>query len=78
MITIDPWERAADCDRLVHGATDPARKAIFEKLRELWIVLGNEKAMMSEGELAAEIETISRLHVELTDAELTAGRDRLH
>jgi hypothetical protein len=73
MITIDPWERAADCDRLMDTATDPTRKAIFAKLRELWIVLGNEKAMMSEGELAAEIESISRLH-----ADLTEGRGRLH
>lgn len=73
MIPVDPWERAADCDRLMNAATDPSRRAIFAKLRELWIVLGNEQAMMSEGELAAEIETIGRLH-----ADLTAGRDRLH
>jgi hypothetical protein len=72
MITIDPWERAADCDRLMNAAADPSRKAIFAKLRELWITLGNEKAMMTEGELAAEIEAIGRLH-----ADLTASREHL-
>ena len=73
MITIDPWERAADCDRLMNAATDPTRRAIFAKLRELWVGLGNEQGMMSEGELTTEIEIIGRLH-----ADLTEGRDRLH
>jgi len=73
MITIDPWERAADCDRLMNAAADPSRRAIFEKLREMWITLGNEKAMMTEAELATEIEAIGRLHIELA-----SGRARLH
>jgi hypothetical protein len=65
MIPIDPWERAAECERSRSTAVDPQRRAIMEKLRDLWIALANEKTLMTEADIAEEIEAISRIHAEL-------------
>ena len=42
MITVDPWEKAADCERALDAAADPDRHAMLERVRDLWIALGNE------------------------------------
>jgi hypothetical protein len=44
MVQVDPWEKAADCERSKQSAIDPQRRAIFERLRDLWIALGNKRA----------------------------------
>ena len=69
MSQIDPWEKAADCERAVQTAADPQQKKILKKLRYLWIALANESDCMSADEFAREIEVIGRLHVELALAE---------
>ena len=53
MSRIDPWEKAADCERAIQAAADPQQKTILKNLRYLWIALANES------------ETIGRLHVAL-------------
>jgi hypothetical protein len=65
MSQIDPWEKAADCERAVQAAADPQQKKIFKNLRYLWIALANESDCMSADEFARESEVIGRLHVEL-------------
>ena len=65
MIPIDPWERAAECEHSRSAAVDPHRRAIMEKLRDLWIALANEKTLMTEADIADEIEAISRIQSEL-------------
>ena len=66
---IDPWEKAADCERAIQAAGDPQQKKILKNLRYLWIALANECDCMSADEFAREIEVIGRLHVELALAE---------
>ena len=67
MSEIDPWEKAADCQRAVQAAIDPQHQAMLTHLRNLWIALGNERDFMSADELAKEVEAIGRLHVELVN-----------
>jgi hypothetical protein len=69
MSQIDPWEKAADCERAIQAAGDPQQKKILKNLRYLWIALANESDCMSADEFARESEVIGRLHVELALAE---------
>ena len=68
MSRIDPWEKAADCERAIQAAADPQQKTILKNLRYLWIALANESECMSADEFAHESETIGRLHVALARA----------
>ena len=68
MSRIDPWEKAADCERAIQAAADPQQKTILKNLRYLWIALANESDCMSADEFAHESETIGRLHVALARA----------
>jgi hypothetical protein len=62
----DPWEKAADCERAMRATIDPQRQELLERLRNLWIGLGNKQGLMTEDQLAMDIEAISRLHARLT------------
>jgi hypothetical protein len=77
MVQVDPWEKAADCERAKQTAIDPQRKAIFERLRDLWIALGNKRVLMTETQWATGIEALNRLHLEWTLAE-TLKETALH
>jgi hypothetical protein len=68
MSRIDPWEKAADCERAIQSAADPQQKTILKNLRYLWIALANESECMSADEFARESETIGRLHIALVRA----------
>jgi hypothetical protein len=65
MTNVDPWEKAADCERSLEVATDPQKRSILTKLRDLWITLGNDCSLVSEAELAKNAESINRMHIEL-------------
>ena len=70
MSRIDPWEKAADCERAIQAAADPQQKTILKNLRYLWIALANESECMSADEFAHESETIGRLHIALARSPL--------
>jgi hypothetical protein len=65
MSGVDPWQQAAECDRLLKTTNDRRRRAILEHLRNRWIALGNHQAMLSEDEIAKEIELIGRIYAGL-------------
>jgi hypothetical protein len=74
MSNIDPWEKAADCERARKSAADPDRRTLLANLRDLWIALGSQCEVMSSDEMAQEAEAIGRLHADL----YAAGNRRLH
>src|SRR5262245_21749037 len=65
MSNIDPWEKAADCDRAIKSAADPVQRTLLANLRDLWIALGSHRELMSSDEMAQEAEAIGRLHADL-------------
>jgi hypothetical protein len=62
MSQIDPWEKAADCNRAIQLSTDPVRKDVLRNLREMWVTLGNKRLLLTDEERAREAEKIGRLH----------------
>jgi hypothetical protein len=56
MATVDPWAKAADCERSLQAIIDPERRAALGKLRALWTALANTRTPLIDGEMAKEIE----------------------
>jgi hypothetical protein len=66
MFQVDPWEKAADCERALRLAIDPVHRERLVNIREFWISLADEKPFLSEDEFAKQVEAIGRLHADLT------------
>ena len=66
MVPVDPFEKAADCERSLQKSQEPERRFVLSKLRDLWIAVGNERSLMPDDELANDIERLGRLQSELT------------
>jgi hypothetical protein len=62
MSQIDPWEKAAECDRAMQISSDPVRRDVLKNLQEMWLILANKNLQLSEEERACEAEKIGRLH----------------
>jgi hypothetical protein len=67
MSIVDPWEKAAECERAIETAPGRGQRTALTYLRQLWIALGKQRDFLSADDMANEIEAISRLQVELTD-----------
>jgi hypothetical protein len=62
MSKLDPWEKAADCERALRLAIDPVHRERLVNIREFWISLASQKHALSEDEFAKQAESIGRLH----------------
>ena len=62
MTQVDPWEKAADCERALRLTVDPVRRDKLKDVREFWISLAYAKPFLSEQQFARHAETIGRLH----------------
>ena len=65
MARVDPWEKAADCERAIRITLDPLQRETLSNIREFWIALAHESRLLSDDALATQIETIGRLHAKL-------------
>ena len=61
MSQVDPWEKAADCERAMRISFDPAHRESLANIREFWISLANARPFLSDNEFAKEAETIDPL-----------------
>ena len=64
MLQIDPWERAAECERALRAANDPKRRQILTDVRDLWIGLANTRSFWTRAQFDEQVEAISRIHTE--------------
>jgi hypothetical protein len=69
MFQLDPWEKAADCERALRLIIDPLHRENLSNIREFWIALANKRRYLSEHEFAREAEAIGRLHANLAPAD---------
>jgi hypothetical protein len=65
MIQVDPWEKAADCERALKLVIDPVHRESLTNIREFWISLAHKRPFLSEHEFAREAEMIGRFHSKL-------------
>jgi hypothetical protein len=65
MAQVDPWVKAADCERAIRITLDPLRRETLTNIREFWIALAEKSRFLNDDALATQIETIGRLHAKL-------------
>jgi hypothetical protein len=54
MTQVDPWEKAADCERALKSAVDPAHRHKLKDIREFWISLAYARPFITEQQFAKE------------------------
>ena len=65
MMHVDPWGKAAECERAMAIVADPERRVILSKLRSVWVALGNKQSFLDASERAVPLSTIAQIHAEL-------------
>ena len=40
MLQVDPWGKAAECERAMEIVADPERRVVLSSLRSVWVALG--------------------------------------
>jgi hypothetical protein len=73
MLQVDPWGKAAECERAIEIVADPERRVVLDSLRSVWIALGNKQTSFDSGR-AGHISTIAQIHTEL----MTGCRYAMH
>ena len=68
MSQMDPWEKAADCERAIRLTIDPIHRENLANIREFWISLANKRRFLTEREFANQAEAIGRIHANLPAA----------
>jgi hypothetical protein len=63
MAQVDPWEKAADCERAIRITLDPLRRETLTNIREFWIALAQKSRFLNDDALAIQIETTPRRRV---------------
>jgi hypothetical protein len=64
-LMVDPWLKAAECERVIHVVADPERRTVLMSLRSLWIALGNERPCYDSSRETGELSQIAQIHAEL-------------
>ena len=62
---VDPWRKAAECDRAIALVADPERRVVLESLRSLWVALCDPKTAVQAPAHAQQLSTIAQIHSEL-------------
>jgi hypothetical protein len=65
MLQIDPWVKAAECERAIRVVADPERRSVLLSLLSLWIALGNEETIFDRAKQAGQVPKIAQIHAEL-------------
>jgi hypothetical protein len=65
MSQVDPWKKAADCERELRLVIEPVHRERIRNIREFWISLANERPFLSEDEFVRHAEVIGRHHADL-------------
>ena len=67
MLQVDPWEKAADCERALRLTIDPVHRENLANIREFWISLANARPFLSEGDFVKQAEAIGNITSDWAD-----------
>lgn len=63
------FRQAAECDRRGKAASDPVKKEIYMRLRDMWVWLANERSCLSS-------KAVAELAVTIEDLQSVVDQDR--
>jgi len=64
---IDPWEKAAECEREIKSCPDLSRRCVLENLRQLWVAIGKDKSV-GTSEWQGHAADADKLHADVMRA----------
>jgi len=62
---VDPWDKAAECERAIEIVADPERRVVLSSLRSVWLALGHKQAHFDRAARAGPLSAIAQIHTEL-------------
>jgi hypothetical protein len=65
MLQVDPWGKAAECERAIEIVADPERRTVLNSLRSVWVALGNKRSFLETHEQTVQLSNIAQIHTEL-------------
>jgi hypothetical protein len=65
MVQVDPWGKAAECERAMEIVADPERRVVLNSLRSVWVALGNQRSFLEAPDQAEQLSNIAQIHTEL-------------
>jgi hypothetical protein len=65
MLPIDPWVKAAECERVIRVVADPERRSVLISLRGLWLALGEQESVLDRRRPDGQVPVIVQIHAEL-------------
>jgi hypothetical protein len=72
MLMVDPWTKAAECERAIELVADPERRIVLQSLRSFWIALCNAISILDEPLRANQLSIIAQIHTEMMAVSRTA------
>ena len=65
MLQIDPWVKAAECDRAIRVVVDPERRSVLISLKSLLVAPGHQQWIFDRSRQAGRVPKIAQIHAEL-------------
>ena len=63
MLLLDPWSKAAECDRAIERVADPERRIVLESLRRLWLDIC-KSLVIDRPAQTPHLSAIAQMHAE--------------
>jgi len=63
LMLLDPWSKAAECDRAIERVADPERRVVLERLRLLWLDICKSLLIDHPGQ-TPHLSAIAQMHTE--------------
>jgi hypothetical protein len=68
MFQLDPWEKAADCQRALQAAVDSNQRQVLTNVRDLWIALANQLSFLTKAEFEEQIQAINCIQADVIES----------
>jgi hypothetical protein len=62
-MSLDPWSKAAECDRAIERVADPERRVVLESLRLLWLDIC-KSLLIERPDQTSYLSAIAQMHTE--------------
>lgn len=62
-MSLDPWSKAAECDRAIERVADPERRVVLERLRLLWLDIC-KSLVIEPPDQPSYLSAIAQMHTE--------------
>lgn len=64
-IHVDPWQKAAECERALRITTDLQQRQLLAYLQGMWISLANEAPFLTSDQVATEIDLVTQIQLDM-------------